>query len=358
MFPADSSRLERSLFIIALIFIIVVAVKMTAYIVTLFAMALILTLLLLPAMLWLKEKGLSDFYAVSIITVLACLAVLAVIFLTVLSFNTLLTDLPMYQKDLNLRLADATAMLNHLGISSTSISSPPEVKLSDILTYGFAGAMNIMDAVMFLFFVGVITFFMLLDAPLITAKMEQKFGKDSDMMKRLNRMTGYVIDFIIVRTETNAIHGFLFGGFLAVIGVHGAILWGVLTFLLSYIPFIGLIIAAIPAIFFAWLQFGVPGAVAVIVAILVLNLVVENPVYSFLAARRFEMPALIVILSVVFWGWLLGLVGMLFSIPLTLLLLLVFQISDDLRWINELLGIAHLFEDVKCGIVPGKGPGK
>jgi AI-2 transport protein TqsA len=349
MFPADSSRVERSLFIIALIFIIVVAVKMTAYIVTLFAMALILTLLFLPAMLWLKEKGLSDFYAVSIITVLACLAVLAVIVLTFISFNTLLTDLPMYQKDLNLRLADATAMLNHLGVSSASLSSPPDIKLSDLLTYGVMGAMNVMDSVMFLFFVGVITFFMLLDAPLITAKMEEKLGKDSNMMKRLNRMTGYVIDFIIVRTEVNAIHGVLFGGFLAVIGVHGAILWGVLTFLLGYIPFIGLIIAAIPAIFFAWLQYGVPGAVAVIVAILILNLLVENPVYSFLAARRFEMPALIVILSVVFWGWLLGLVGMLFSIPLTLLLLLVFQISDDLRWINELLGISHLFEDVKCG---------
>jgi AI-2 transport protein TqsA len=212
-----------------------------------------------------------------------------------------------------------------------------------------SGAMNVMDSVMFLFFVGVITFFILLDAPLITAKMEEKFGKDSDMMKRLNRMTGYVIDFIIVRTEVNAIHGILFGGFLGIIGVHGAILWGVLTFLLGYIPFIGLIIAAIPAIFFAWLQYGVPGVVAVVVVILILNLLVENPVYSFLAARRFEMPALIVIISVVFWGWLLGLVGMLFSIPLTLLLLLLFQISDDLRWINELLGIDHLFEDVKCG---------
>jgi len=358
MFPADSSKIERSLFIIALIFIIIVAVKETAYIVTLFAMALILTLLFLPAMIWLKEKGLSDFYAVAIITVLACLAVLAVIFLTVLSFNTLLTDMPMYQADLNDRLADATGMLNHLGISSASISSPPEIKLSDLMTYGVAGAMNVMDSVMFLFFVGVITFFMLLDAPLITAKMEAKFGKDSDMMKRLNRMTGYVIDFIIVRTEVNAIHGFLFGGFLAVLGVHGAILWGVLTFLLGYIPFIGLIIAAIPALFFAWLQYGVPGAVAVIVAILILNLLVENPVYSFLAARRFEMPALIVIISVVFWGWLLGLVGMLFSIPLTLLLLLVFQVSDDLRWINELLGIAHLFEDVKPGSLPCKEPEK
>jgi predicted PurR-regulated permease PerM len=56
------------------------------------------------------------------------------------------------------------------------------------------------------------------------------------------------------------------------------------------------------------------------------------------------MPALVVILSVIFWGWLLGLVGMLFSVPFTLLLLLVFEMADELRWINVTLGVSHLFE--------------
>ena len=102
--------------------------------------------------------------------------------------------------------------------------------------------------------------------------------------------------------------------------------------------------------FFAWLQFGIPGAVAVIVAVCVLNLIVENPVYSYLAARKFDMPALIVILSVIFWGWLLGLVGMLFAVPMTLFVLLVLQMSEDFRWINAILGVNHLFEEIR-----GKG---
>jgi AI-2 transport protein TqsA len=117
----------------------------------------------------------------------------------------------------------------------------------------------------------------------------------------------------------------------------------VLTFLLGYIPYFGLLIAAIPALFFAWLQFGTPGAIAVIVAVCVLNLIVENPVYSYLAARKFEMPALIVILSVIFWGWLLGLVGMFFAIPFTLMLLLIFESCDELRWINTTMGVGRLF---------------
>ena len=346
MFPGDASRTERILLFIALIFIIIIAIKMTAYVITIFLMALILTLLVLPCLLWLKNKGFSDLHAVLVITTVATLVILGILFATILSFNTLLADLPQYQTELNARLQDLSATLSTMGISSIT-NGAPTINLTDIVSMGLVGVMSIFDAFMFLFFVGVTTFFMLLEAPNISARLEQRFGKDSDTMQQLSRMTGYVIDFIVVRTETNFVHGVLFGGFLGIMGVHGAILWGVLTFILGYIPYFGLIIAAIPAIFFAWIQFGIPGAVAVIAAVCVLNLIVENPVYSYLAAQKFEMPALIAILSVIFWGWLLGLVGMLFSIPVTLLVLLVFQMCDDLRWINEVLGVSHLFDDTK-----------
>ncbi len=348
MLPVDMSRIERALLAIALIFIIVVAIKMTSFIVTLFAMSLILTFLALPAMMWLKGKGMSDFHAVLMITVISGLVILSGIVLTALSFQNLISNLPQYQSDLNIRLRDLTDLLTPLGIP-TGASGIPTVNLGDFLSIGFVGAMGLIDAIMFLFFVGVTTFFMLLEAPHVATRIEKKFGKNSEMVQQLNRMTGYFIDFIVVRTETNFIHGLIFGGFLGIIGVQGALLWGVLTFLLGYIPFFGLIIAAVPAIFFAWLQFGMPGAVAVIAVVCILNLIVENPLYSYLAARRFEMPALIVIASVIFWGWLLGLVGMLFAIPITLLVMLVFQLCDELRWINTVIGANHLFEDTKGG---------
>jgi AI-2 transport protein TqsA len=84
--------------------------------------------------------------------------------------------------------------------------------------------------------------------------------------------------------------------------------------------------------------------VAVIAIVCVLNIVVENPVFSYLASRRFEIPALIVLFSVIFWGWLLDIFGMLFSVPMTLMVLILFQCSDDLRKVNMLIGVSHLFE--------------
>jgi len=343
MVSAEMSHTERSLLMIALIFIIIIAVKMTAYLISLFLMAVIISMLATPALFWLKEKGLSDFLATLVIALAGFLIILGFIGLTALSVNTVISDLPQYQQDLNTRIGDITAMLAPLGLSS--LISTPKLDLGMLSSIGLSGAASVADTVMFLFFVGVLAFFILLETPRLGAHIIGHLGKESHTVRNLSRMTGYVIDFIVVRTETNFIHGVLFGGFLGIIGVHGAILWGVLTFLLGYIPYFGLLIAAVPALFFAWLQFGVPGAVAVIVAICILNLIVENPVLSYLTARKFEMPALIALVSVIFWGWLLGLVGLLFAVPFTLMLLLVIQLSDELRWINVTLGVDHLFSE-------------
>jgi predicted PurR-regulated permease PerM len=338
------TRMERSVLLIALLFFILIAVKTTGYIVSLFFLAIVITMLAIPAQVWLRARGLSVFVSTLVIALVACLVVAALITLTLMSFNSVLANLPQFQHELNMRLTEITALLTRFGLEG-AMNRPPTIDLKDLFSMGVSGATVAAETLMFLFFVGVTSFFMLLEIPAITGRLETRYGKDSDAMQNVTKMVGYVIDFIVVRTETNFIHGVLFGSFLGLIGVQGAILWGTLTFLLGYIPFFGLVIAAIPAIFFAWLQFGIPGALAVIVAVCILNLIIENPVYSYLAARKFEMPALIVILSVIFWGWLLGLIGMLLSIPFTLIILLFIQLSDELRWINKMIGVGHLFED-------------
>ena len=355
MIPGNLSRAERALVVIALFFIVVLAIKAAEYIVSLFLVSLVLALLAFPALQWLKARGFSDLSATLLITVLSCLAILAIAILTAFSFSTLVSDIPQYQTELNARLAEISGILAAHGIAGPA--SQLSFSIADVVTMGLSGAMSIADALVFLFFVGATTFFLLLEAPRLLLRLEGSLGKDSATLRNLSRMTGYVIDFMVVRTETNFIHGVLFGGFLGLLGVHGAILWGTLTFLLGYIPYFGLVLAALPALFFAWLQFGLPGVAAVIAAVCILNLIVENPVYSYLAARKFEIPPLVVLLSVIFWGWLLGLAGMLFAIPFTLLLFLAFEDSGDLRWINGIVGAGHLFvEDDRESEAGENGP--
>jgi len=342
-FP-ELSRAERILFIIGVILIIILAIKMTSYLISLILMAIILTLLLLPSIAWLKERGLSDILSVSVVTLIAGLLIVLFIFVITISFSSLISDIPLYQQEFDNRLAEIATIFSSFGYTG-NLQETLSFDIKSLISVLLSGATSFAEGLMFIFFAAVTTFFMLLELPKILSRSEKIFGRDTDTLRKVSQMTQYIIDFLVVRTETNAVHGLLFGSFLTIMGVHGAILWGLLTFLLGYIPYFGLIIAAIPAIFFAWLQFGLPGAAAVVVAICILNLVVENPVYSYLAARKFEIPAIIVILSVIIWGWLLGLVGMFFAIPLTLMLFMVIESSEDIRWINTLMGVNHLFEE-------------
>jgi predicted PurR-regulated permease PerM len=188
-FPKEISRVERWLLSVALIFIIVIALKMISFIVTLFMMSLILTLLCQPAVSWLKQRGLSAFPATVIIAFIGFLIVLGFFFFTMLSFNSLVASLPQYQTELNTRMNDMNTILDNYGIS-ISTDGPPSIKLGDIMQYGYTGFISILEAVEFLFFVGVTTFFLLLDAPRLGSRLEEFFGKDSESVRQMSLLTG------------------------------------------------------------------------------------------------------------------------------------------------------------------------
>lgn len=344
MFREQNLQVDPRVLYIALFIIILLGIQMLSYIVNLLLVSFILTLMLVPPTVWLKQKGLSHAAAVSVLTVIAIICVAALAAMCYVSFSMVVSDLPMYQTELNLRIAELSAMI---GVEATSIDAlvGSTINIGETLQMLFSSAMEAGEIAIYVFFIGVTTFFMLLESENMPERIKQLVGGDPQKERQVTRMSQYIIDFMIVRTETNAIHGLVFGTSLWVMGVHGAPLWGLLTFALGYIPYIGLIMASIPAILFAYIQFGMWGAVAVIVIVCALNLIVENPVFSYLASRKFEMPAIIVILSVIFWGWLLGVPGMFFSVPITMLMMIAFQWSDDLRSINTLLGVSHLFEE-------------
>jgi len=341
-FLGQESAALRYLLYVALLVIIVVGIRMAAWFVNIVIMAIILAMLAYPVVNYLKKKGLPDIVAVSLVTILGCLIILALVGLFFVSLEVLIRDIPLYQAELNERLAGITSLVQGLGVG-TQMFSLSSINLQTIVNIFLPTLLSLSDLIMYLFFIGVTTFFLLMELPHLEARIRRYLNTDSEKFSEVSRLSRFMVDFIVVRTETNLIHGILFGGGLWIMGVHAAVLWGILTFILCYIPFIGLIIAAIPAIFFAWIQFGVWGAVAIIALVCILNLVVENPVVSYLAARKFNVPALLVIVTTLFWTWVLGFVGLVFGIPITLMVLIIIQCSDELRWMNVVLGVDNLF---------------
>ena len=158
--PAEWSGIERSALFIALILIIIIGLKMIEFVFNLLLISLILTLMTIPAMDWLKKRGVPANIAVLVVTALACIFVVILILLTFYSFQVLLTDLPMYQTDLNERIAGISGLSGRYGleVNPASLSS---VKLMDIAPTLLSSMISISEALMYVFFIGVTTFFRL-----------------------------------------------------------------------------------------------------------------------------------------------------------------------------------------------------
>jgi len=132
--------------------------------------------------------------------------------------------------------------------------------------------------------------------------------------------------------------GIAIGIWLWLLEIDYALLWALLAFLLNYVPNIGSIIAAIPAVLLALIQFGMGASLITALGYAVVNLVIGSFIEPKFMGRGLGLSTLVVFLSLVFWGWVLGPIGMLLSVPLTMILKIALQSNDDTRWIAIILG--------------------
>ncbi|WOF16087.1 AI-2E family transporter [Methanoplanus sp. FWC-SCC4] len=332
------SGLIGYLLISALIFIVLVGMHETAYLINMLILSLILAMIGTPLLYWLKEKGMSDFVSVGIIMVLYAFSILAFILLIYASGNLFVSNLPEYHSLLETRLAGLNEMLSKIGITFDSIQDlATNLGTISKVTVSLVGELSFL--LMNGFFIFVITSFLLLEIPDLGRRFEKITNGEKRLSEKYQEMCNSMIKWLYVKTKTNLVLGACFGGLLYAMGVDLAIFWGVLAVILSYIPYIGLILVAIPAIILAWIQLGIGGVIIVAAGICIINAVVENVVFSKFAADDFNMPPLVVVVSLVLWTWVLGPVGMLISVPFTLMILIALSYNEKTKWITILLGI-------------------
>jgi predicted PurR-regulated permease PerM len=144
--------------------------------------------------------------------------------------------------------------------------------------------------------------------------------------------------YMAVKTGISVFTGICIGAWTAILGVDYPFMWGLLAFLLNFVPNIGSIIAAVPAVLLALVQLGPWSALLVAIGYFVVNFTVGSVIEPRVMGRSVGLSTLVVFLSLVFWGWVLGLVGMLLSVPLTMTVKIAMENHRDTRWLAILLG--------------------
>ena len=178
--------------------------------------------------------------------------------------------------------------------------------------------------------------FMLLESRTFTQKIFAIL-KEKTKIDNVRHIFSSIKRFLLIKTITSFFTGLIIYFILLYHGLDFPILWAVVAFALNFVPTIGSVIAAVPAVMLAFIQLGFSDAITIALGFLVVNIVIGNITEPRVMGKGLGLSTLAVFLSLVFWGWVLGPVGMLLSIPLTVMLKIIFSSFEQTKWIAILL---------------------
>ena len=320
-------------------FVVVVAgLRAAEPIVVPFLLSIFLAVISAPPLFWLEQRGFPKWLAM--MTVIT--GIIAVAFgITALlgnSINDFSRDIPFYKTRLKEQFGGIVSWLSAQGFQVTReqvsgyINPGKAIELVGDIFNGFGGVL----ANAFLIFLTVI--FILFEAHSFPRKIRAAIDDPEKKLERFEQFTNNLIRYLAIKTLTSLGTGIAIGVWLAVMGVEYPVLWGLLAFLLNYVPNIGSIIAAVPAVLLTVVQLGPLSALWAALGYLVVNVVFGNVIEPRFMGRGLGLSTLVVFLSLVFWGWVLGPVGMLLSVPLTMTLKIALDSSEETRWMAVMLG--------------------
>jgi AI-2 transport protein TqsA len=326
----------RFLLVVASFVVVIAGIKAAAPLILPFMIASFIAVISLPLLNWLQSKRIPNAPAV-LITVTLALGVLVVLGLLIGgSIKSFTEEAPRYRE----RLAEMSLPVMHrlqawgFDVSDDALSELINVGAAmDVLTGTLRAIAAVLSRSMLVFLIIV---FILFEAAGFPAKLDAAFGDRPS--GRLLKIRHEVQRYLATKTVISFTTGSLIGAALSIIGVDFPLLWGALAFMLNYIPNLGSIIAAMPPALLALVQLGPGHALAVIIVFLAVNVTLGNLIEPYFMGRTLGLSTLVVFLSLVFWGWVWGPVGMLLSVPLTMIVKILLENTEDLRWVAVLLG--------------------
>lgn len=301
-------------------------------------LSIFLALICEPAVLWLQRKRLPSGVAVPLVIAGVILLGLALGAIAGASLSQFSQALPRYQAHLHNQMTQVLQWLGGLGLELSGQELLAYVDPSAAMRLGARMLSGLGQLLSNSFLILLTVTFILFEASAFRRKLLAIWGHGTGSLDRFTKFAEDVYQFLAIKTLVGLATGIVVGLWVGLLGVDFPVLWGLLAFLLNYVPNLGSIIAAAPAVLLALIQFGPGLALIVVLGYVVVNVVFGNLVEPKLMGRRLGLSTLTVFLSLVFWGWVLGPVGMILSVPLTMILKIALESGEETKWIAILLG--------------------
>jgi AI-2 transport protein TqsA len=333
------SPVSRALIIMAALVIIIAGMKHAAPILVPFLLAVFIAVISFPFMSKLQEKGLPKGLSLILVIVLVIFIGTSLMMLIGSSLTDFSQMLPVYREKISSEWLTVIQWLSDHGVS---VTEDIRENINPAAVMGFASSiLKAFGSVLtnsFLILLAVT--FILIEAAGLARKISSLTADQASASETpfSQVFVDKLRNYMGIKTIISMITGFIIGVAMWLIGVDYPVLWGVLAFMLNFVPSIGSIIAAVPAILLALVQLGSSTALFVAVVFLVVNIVIGSFIEPKYMGKGLGLSVLVVFSSLIFWGWVLGPVGMLLSVPLTITIKLALDSKPDTQWLGHLLG--------------------
>jgi predicted PurR-regulated permease PerM len=319
--------------------IALIAVRQASGIIVPLLLAWIIVLSASPLFYWLREKNAPGWLAF-VLTFLAILAVGAFLVITlIVAVDQLFDLLPTYADEVDSIKQSVAEFLTSMGLGQTN--SEPVADLIDpsALINLYAGLLGgLVEALSNVALIFMAIIFMLVEAFNMPRKVAAELDAGNDYVRRLSEFSLDIRHYISITTWIGLLTGTLDTIFFVIMGVPLPLLWGILAFLLSYIPVVGFWLAAIPPTILAWLESGPLAAIIVFVGIILINGLADEVLKPKIMGEGLDLAPIMVILSITIWTAVLGPMGAILGIPMTMIVKeLVLEADEQNAWIARLI---------------------
>ena len=333
---------------LASVFIIIAGIRDLAFILNPILLSLVITVTVLPLPAWFAKRGVPGWVSL-VLTFLIVLGMLGLVLALVFFGMAQLGEfVPTLQ---TVTITEPTSLIEGapeeiIGIQISYVQSLVEEFITSQritnLASGLVGTLLLGLSQAFL--VMLIFAFMLSSALTLPSSARLGLRADHPLIQQAANLTEDVRRYITLTTALNFLTGLGNTILLLFLGIGPALLWGILSGFMGYIPAVGFWIAMIPPLVLGFIQGGPTEALMVLVGYTLINGTVENLVKPRILGQQLKISPAVVVIALFVWGWLLGAVGAILSTPLTLLILSILEGFDSTRWITILLRTAGMEE--------------
>lgn len=325
----------------ASIVIIIAGLKISSGIFAPFFFALTLTFLFAPILQWLKKKKLPSWLAI-LIMILILLTFFGILIAILYSSSLQLIDkLPMYEQQLEKQIVSLQKSLQSL---ATQWNIPAQTGIpkdwldgSMIIRTAFSLLSNLIASSAYIIFFLFMLILMLIASDTVIEKFKKRFDQTSHFASQLSVWSTTIQQQYKLQTLSNLLVGTALTLIFFLLKIDFALLWGLLAFLLAYIPNLGLVIASIPPVILAFIQYGPETALLIAGAIFLLNVLMDNIITPRIMGKGLDLPMIVVFLSILFWTYVFGLLGVFLALPITIAIRSLLHTGKKTRFFADLL---------------------